>query len=358
MLKTGHLRLPNDLVETLARLYLSGSQWQVIWAVWRRTLCWQHPGDWSGISKPISITDLAEDTGLPESQVLRTLGELVAMNIVIRDRSPGGRGHKPSTGFNLNPSTWKITPANGKIKGSAVVPLYGEPNPPAVVPLSDPKGSAVVPLSTTRLYPFTNADVPLSVPESGTPKESVKETSLKEKDVIFLLIGKLYGETVGVLDQGHAAEIAEFCRTVDVPAEWVTIAFAEAAKREKRSWGYVRQILLNWKQDGGPAVGPPPERTVPEFQPGEVERAKEIWQATLTDLESQVSKQNYRTWLVNTTALGYRDGEFFIGVPNAFVSAYLQENQSSLIQKTLISRTQESLTVVFQVCENSAIVRG
>ena len=77
--------------------------------------------------------------------------------------------------------------------------------------------------------------------------------------------------------------------------------------------------------------------------------AREIWEATLGELQVQVSKQNYRTWLEKTTGLDYRNGEFVVGVPNAFVAAYLEQNQSSLIQKTLISRTQQVIKVTFQV---------
>lgn len=80
--------------------------------------------------------------------------------------------------------------------------------------------------------------------------------------------------------------------------------------------------------------------------------AQEIWKAALGELQIQVSKPNYRTWLEKTTGLSYLDGQFIVGVPNTFVAEYLDKNQRSLIEKTLIGLTRQDLKVVFQVDTN------
>jgi len=77
--------------------------------------------------------------------------------------------------------------------------------------------------------------------------------------------------------------------------------------------------------------------------------AKEIWEAALGDLQVQVSKPNYRTWLEKTVGVSYQDNQFVIGVPNTFVAEYLGKNQRCLIEKTLIDLTQRDISVVFQV---------
>ncbi len=64
---------------------------------------------------------------------------------------------------------------------------------------------------------------------------------------------------------------------------------------------------------------------------------KEIWQAALGELELEVNKPNFRTWLEKTVGLDYQGNRFTIGVPNAFVAEYLDRNQRSLIEKTLIN---------------------
>jgi len=77
--------------------------------------------------------------------------------------------------------------------------------------------------------------------------------------------------------------------------------------------------------------------------------AQEIWEAALGELQVQVNKSNYRTWLQKTVGLFYQDGQFVVGVPNTFISEYLDKNQRSLIEKTLIGITNHDIKVVFQV---------
>jgi chromosomal replication initiator protein len=77
--------------------------------------------------------------------------------------------------------------------------------------------------------------------------------------------------------------------------------------------------------------------------------AQEIWEAALGELQVQVTRSYYRTWLEKTTGLSYEDDQFIVGVPNAFVAEYLSQNQRSLIEKTLIGLTRPDIKVLFQV---------
>jgi chromosomal replication initiator protein len=78
--------------------------------------------------------------------------------------------------------------------------------------------------------------------------------------------------------------------------------------------------------------------------------AEKIWDAALGELQIQVSKPNYRTWLEKTTGLNYQDNQFVVSVPNTFVAEYLDKKQRSLIEKTLISLTSsQDIKVTFQV---------
>jgi chromosomal replication initiator protein len=81
----------------------------------------------------------------------------------------------------------------------------------------------------------------------------------------------------------------------------------------------------------------------------ESKSAQEIWEAALGELQIQVSKQNYRTWLEKTTGLSYHDSQFVVGVPNTFAAEYLDKKQRSLIEKTLIGLTASEVEVIFQV---------
>ena len=77
--------------------------------------------------------------------------------------------------------------------------------------------------------------------------------------------------------------------------------------------------------------------------------AREIWEAALGELQVQVSKSNYRTWLEKTIGLAYDNGQFVIGVPTTFIAEYLEQNQRSLIEKTLIGITQQDTRIQFHV---------
>ncbi len=81
----------------------------------------------------------------------------------------------------------------------------------------------------------------------------------------------------------------------------------------------------------------------------EARSAQEIWEAALGELQIQESKPNYRTWLAKTVGLSYQGNEFVIGVPNTFVAEYLDQNQRSLIEKTLIGLTHRDIKILFHV---------
>ncbi|MFQ5996285.1 MAG: chromosomal replication initiator protein DnaA [Dehalococcoidales bacterium] len=90
--------------------------------------------------------------------------------------------------------------------------------------------------------------------------------------------------------------------------------------------------------------------------------AQEIWDAALGELQIQVSKPNYRTWLEKTVGVNYQDNQFVVSVPNTFIAEYLDRNQRSLIEKTLINLTSShDIQVSFQVdgrYKNLADTRG
>lgn len=77
--------------------------------------------------------------------------------------------------------------------------------------------------------------------------------------------------------------------------------------------------------------------------------AKEIWEAALGELQLQVNKPNYDTWLKDTTGLSYRDDIFVIGVPNVFAAEWLKNRLYSLIKRTVSSITGKATHVEFEI---------
>ena len=78
--------------------------------------------------------------------------------------------------------------------------------------------------------------------------------------------------------------------------------------------------------------------------------AAKIWETALGALECQLSRPNFRTWYAKTTGLAFEGGRFTISVPNTFVAEYLEQNQRSLIEKTLMRLLScNNLNIVFLV---------
>lgn len=76
--------------------------------------------------------------------------------------------------------------------------------------------------------------------------------------------------------------------------------------------------------------------------------ATQIWEAALGELQLQVSKTNYQTWLKDTVGVSFDDSLFVVGTPSAFASEWLKK-QLSLVKKTLAGITKEHLQVEFRV---------
>jgi chromosomal replication initiator protein len=82
--------------------------------------------------------------------------------------------------------------------------------------------------------------------------------------------------------------------------------------------------------------------------------AAKIWETALGALECQLSRPNFRTWYARTTGVAYDGGRFTVGAPNTFVAEYLEQNQRSLIEKTLMRLLScNNLNIVFQVAGSS-----
>jgi len=77
--------------------------------------------------------------------------------------------------------------------------------------------------------------------------------------------------------------------------------------------------------------------------------ASEIWETALGELQIQVSKPNYETWLKDTTGLSYLNNCFTVGVPNTFVGEWLNKHLRSLITKTLVGIIDANINIQFSV---------
>ena len=77
--------------------------------------------------------------------------------------------------------------------------------------------------------------------------------------------------------------------------------------------------------------------------------AKEVWRAVLGELELQLPKPTFETWLKHTEGVSYDDAHFLVQAPTAFGIAWLERRMYHSIQKTVEKITGQPLEVHFQV---------
>src|SRR3990172_626505 len=81
-------------------------------------------------------------------------------------------------------------------------------------------------------------------------------------------------------------------------------------------------------------------------------KAEQAWQAATGQLQVEMSKAAYDTWVRDTELLSYEDGSFIIGVQNAYARDWLESRLSSTIVRLLNGIMNRSVEVRFVVWHN------
>ena len=78
-------------------------------------------------------------------------------------------------------------------------------------------------------------------------------------------------------------------------------------------------------------------------------KANQIWQAALGELQLQMTKATFDTWVKNTHVVSFEDGTFIIGVHNAFTKDWLENRLLTTVKRTLVGIVGRSVEVKFTV---------
>ena len=62
---------------------------------------------------------------------------------------------------------------------------------------------------------------------------------------------------------------------------------------------------------------------------------EDLWQATLADIELQLTPANFTTWFRNTSVSSQRDSEVVVCVPNGFTKTWLEDRYNKVVLKAL-----------------------
>ena len=156
----GHVDIANELVEALAKTYLSSYESQVLWAIFRKTYGWQKKEDW------ITNSQLAGATNIKECHVSRTLKKLIKRKMVVKN------GKKLS--FQKNHELWIKLPKQVTIKKL-------------------PKQDKKLPIQVKENTQIGIKKIPKQVYTKETKRNYTKETIQKKGD-IFLKAWKDFKE--------------------------------------------------------------------------------------------------------------------------------------------------------------------
>jgi chromosomal replication initiator protein len=81
-------------------------------------------------------------------------------------------------------------------------------------------------------------------------------------------------------------------------------------------------------------------------------QAKQLWQAALDDLERNLSRANFETWLRNTRVVEFEDDCATIGAPNSFAVEQLRNKFAIPIQQTLSVIAGRPIAVKFSLIQS------
>ena len=76
-------------------------------------------------------------------------------------------------------------------------------------------------------------------------------------------------------------------------------------------------------------------------------KAEEIWQAALGELQLQMTRATFATWVKDTSVISYEDGTFIIGVHSDFAKDWLENRLLNTIKRTLIRIVGHAVEVKF-----------
>src|SRR5258706_15723956 len=76
--------------------------------------------------------------------------------------------------------------------------------------------------------------------------------------------------------------------------------------------------------------------------------AKDAWLATLGQLQIQLKRSTYDTWLRHAEMLGYEDGRFVVTVPHAYAKDWIERHLLQSMTRTLcdIFRRESEIQII------------
>lgn len=225
--ENGYTRIANELMEVIPLYKFNGTQFRILFVVLRYTYGFQRK------SHDLSLTFIAENTGIHKQQIKRELDMLIKSK-VLTEKSPPTFNKPRSIQLNKNYKEWLIS------RQSAKTLTVNKKDYHTVSELAYPTVSELA-------YQERNN------------KENIKESSSRDNlpplmnDDNLKRISKAYKDNgFGILFPNAGQALLELADEYTI--EWVELAMEKAGKMGKRNVAYVEGILKGWEREGQPSV--------------------------------------------------------------------------------------------------------
>lgn len=80
--------------------------------------------------------------------------------------------------------------------------------------------------------------------------------------------------------------------------------------------------------------------------------AEQAWQSVLTQLQMEMPRASYDTWVKDTRPVAYNNGVITVGVRNAYARDWLESRLSGIVSRLLISTLNSNISVNFVVSQS------
>ena len=148
-------------------------------------------------------------------------------------------------------------------------------------------------------------------------------------------------------------------RDKDGAVRWLTRNYATT--EEPDDFSFVEQVKIQaeakeHRAETAANMGHTPDHPVfPSMngQPApEREKAQEIWRTVLGELQRQLPRSAFQTWLKQTDGLHVDETRFYVEAPTAFAVTWLERRMYNAIQKAVELVTEKPLEVHFAVAQS------
>src|SRR5512139_2661068 len=80
--------------------------------------------------------------------------------------------------------------------------------------------------------------------------------------------------------------------------------------------------------------------------------AEQVWRSVLGQLQMEMPRASFDTWVRDTRPISYQDGTLTIGVRNAYARDWLESRLASTVSRLLVGIVNASVNVDFVVNGN------